>query len=185
MDPQSESNYRGTGCGKAASPGLKGSGEATNRSTWKRKWLSGLPTALLLITMHLAGCIQKETKTVDREEAIEKSTEIKRVGMVIKINPEYIDEYKALHADSNPGVRDLLVKANMRNFSIFLQKLDDGNYYEFGYYEYTGDDFEEDMAVLAKEERNIEWLKVCDPMQISLEGYDGNFSPYAKINYSK
>jgi len=36
MDPQSESNYRGTGCGKAARPGLKGSGQATNRSTWKR-----------------------------------------------------------------------------------------------------------------------------------------------------
>jgi len=37
MDPQSESNYRGTGCGKAARPGLKGSGEATNRSTWKKQ----------------------------------------------------------------------------------------------------------------------------------------------------
>ncbi len=35
MNPQSESNYRGTGCGKAARPDLKGSGEATNRSTWK------------------------------------------------------------------------------------------------------------------------------------------------------
>jgi len=41
MDPQSESNYRGTGCGKAARPGLKGSGEATNRSTWKSKMISG------------------------------------------------------------------------------------------------------------------------------------------------
>ncbi len=98
---------------------------------------------------------------------------IKRVGMVIKIKPEQIDEYKALHADSNAGIRDLLVKANMRNFSIFLQKLDDGNYYEFGYYEYTGTDFKADMATLAKEERNIEWLKVCDPMQLPLEGYDG------------
>ncbi len=29
----SETNYRGTGCGKAARPGLWGSGEATNRST--------------------------------------------------------------------------------------------------------------------------------------------------------
>lgn len=31
----SESNDRGTGCGKAARPGLWGSGEATNRSTRK------------------------------------------------------------------------------------------------------------------------------------------------------
>jgi hypothetical protein len=29
----SETNYRGTGCGKAARPGLWGSGEETNRST--------------------------------------------------------------------------------------------------------------------------------------------------------
>jgi hypothetical protein len=29
----SESNYRGTGYGKAARPGLWGSGEVTNRST--------------------------------------------------------------------------------------------------------------------------------------------------------
>jgi len=35
MNLQSETNYRGTGCGKAARPALKGSGEATNRSTWK------------------------------------------------------------------------------------------------------------------------------------------------------
>ena len=44
----------------------------------------------------------------------------------------------------------------------------DGKGYEFRYYEYTGQDFEGDMALLAKELRNIEWLKVCDPMQIPL-----------------
>ena len=36
MDPQSETNYRGTGCGKAARPGLKGSGEATSCFAWKK-----------------------------------------------------------------------------------------------------------------------------------------------------
>ena len=97
----------------------------------------------------------------------------KRVGMVVKIREDQIEEYKRIHAPDNPGVRDLLTKYNMRNFSIFLQKLDDGNYYEFGYYEYVGSDFEGDMDKLAAEPRNIEWLKVCDPMQISLEGYEG------------
>ena len=51
-------------------------------------------------------------------------------------------------------------------------KLDDGNFYEFGYYEYVGNDFEGDMEKLAAEPRNIEWLKVCDPMQVPLEGYE-------------
>jgi L-rhamnose mutarotase len=102
---------------------------------------------------------------------VEKVT--KRVGMVVKIKEDQIEEYKRIHAPDNPGVRDLLTKYNMRNFSIFLQKLDDGNYYEFGYYEYVGSDFEADMEKLAAEPRNIEWLKVCDPMQIPLEGYEG------------
>jgi len=95
---------------------------------------------------------------------------VKRVGMVIGINPEIIAEYKELHADSNPGVRDLLTKYNLRNFSIFLKQLDDGNWYEFGYYEYVGDDFEADMAKLDAEPRNKEWLEICDPMQIPLKG---------------
>jgi len=130
----------------------------------------GFFTGLILLSftmLMLAGCTTKEVSP-------EPETKVtKRVGMVVKFKPEYMDEYKKLHADSNPGVRDLLVKANMTNFSIFMIQLDDGNWYEFGYYEYTGTDFEADMAALDKEQRNIDWLEVCDPMQVPLEGYDG------------
>lgn len=96
--------------------------------------------------------------------------DVRRIGMVIKIRPEKIDEYKALHAGANPGVRDLLEKYHMRNFSIFLTRLDDGNYYEFGYYEYWGNDFEKDKAMLDAEPRNKEWLRICDPLQVPLKG---------------
>jgi L-rhamnose mutarotase len=102
-----------------------------------------------------------------------KTKDVKRVGMVIGLKAEKIAEYKRIHADDNPGVRDLLNKYHMHNFNIFLQKMPDGKYYEFGYYEYTGDDFEGDMAKLAAEKRNIEWLKICDPMQTPLPGADG------------
>lgn len=98
---------------------------------------------------------------------------VKRVGMVIKLREDMIDEYKKLHAEDNKGVRDLLSKYNMRNFSIFLHQLEDGNFYEFGYYEYTGDDFAADMEKLAAEPQNQAWLEICDPMQIPLTGYDG------------
>ena len=74
-----------------------------------------------------------------------------------------------LHADDNPSVRDLLNKYHIHSFSIFLHQID-GKWFEFGYYEYTGDDFEADMAKLAAEPRNRAWLKVCDPMQIPLKG---------------
>jgi L-rhamnose mutarotase len=93
----------------------------------------------------------------------------KRVGMVIELEADKIDEYKALHADTNPGVRDLLRKYHIRNLSIFLREIG-GRWYEFGYYEYTGDDYETDMARLAAEPRNKEWLELCDPMQIPLPG---------------
>jgi L-rhamnose mutarotase len=108
----------------------------------------------------------------------------KRVGMVIGIKPEVIEEYKRLHADDNPGVRDLLKTTNFANFSIFIHQFDDGNYYLFGYYEYVGDDFEKDMAALVKEERNIEWLKVCDPMQIPFEG-EKSWSEMEQVYYLK
>ena len=97
---------------------------------------------------------------------------VKRVGMVIGTNPEKIDFYKRVHADDNPGVRDLLQKYNMHNFSIFIKRMDDGKEYLFGYYEYTGDDYDADMAALAKEPRNTEWLEMCDPCQVPLDGYD-------------
>ena len=96
---------------------------------------------------------------------------MKRFGMVIKIKPEKFEEYRRLHADSYHGVRDLLNKYHMHNFSIFLMKIKD-EYYEFGYYEYAGDDYEGDMAKLAAEPRNKEWLVMCDPMQVPLEGHE-------------
>jgi L-rhamnose mutarotase len=95
---------------------------------------------------------------------------MKRVGMVIGIRPDSIRAYEALHAVSNAGVRDLLQKYNMHNFSIFVHHLDDGRYYLFGYYEYTGIDYETDMEKLAAEPRNKEWLSTTDPMQVPLMG---------------
>jgi L-rhamnose mutarotase len=95
---------------------------------------------------------------------------MQRVGIVVGIHPDKVSAYEALHAASSPGVRDLLTKYHMHNFSIFIRKLDDGRYYEFGYYEYTGNDYRADMARLAAEPRNRQWLSVTDPMQIPLEG---------------
>jgi L-rhamnose mutarotase len=88
-----------------------------------------------------------------------------RVAMVVKIKKEIVDEYKKIHADNHPGVRHLLRKYHMRNFSIFLVQLADGEWYEFGYYEYWGNDLEGDMAKLDAEPENARWLELCDPMQ--------------------
>ena len=100
-----------------------------------------------------------------------RHAQTRRVGMVIGIKPEKLAQYKALHADTNPGVRDLLSKYHMKNFSIYMQKLDDGKPYLFGYYEYDGPDYYADTARLAREQRNVDWLASTHPMQISLGGH--------------
>ncbi len=93
-----------------------------------------------------------------------------RVGMVIGLRDDALEEYRALHADEESGVRDLLTKYHIHNFSIFLQRLPDGNLYEFAYYEYTGSDLAGDLAALDREPRNRAWLTRCDPMQLPLAG---------------
>jgi L-rhamnose mutarotase len=141
--------------------------------------LMGVFISILLLSF--ISCAEKEV--VEIEKTSERKV-TKRVGMVIGMKPEAIEEYKRLHADENAGVRDLLTIANMENFSIFIHQFDDGKYYLFGYYEYTGDDFEKDMAELAVKERNIEWLKVCDPMQIPFEGKN-SWSEMEQVYYNK
>jgi len=131
----------------------------------KQPVLVVLVMTVTLIALLVSGCRQQSKGYVINNN-------IKRVGMVVGIKPEMMEEYKRLHADDNQGVRDLLTKYHMHNFSIYLTEID-GKWYEFGYYEYTGDDFEGDMARLAEEPRNIDWLKICDPMQIPLEGETG------------
>ncbi len=126
-----------------------------------KNYRSLLGLILVLVVVAVAVGFKKKPKA---------PKEIKRVGMVVGLREDKIDEYKRLHADDNAGVRDLLSKYHMENFNIFLQKMPDGKYYEFGYYEYTGDDFKADMAKMAKERRTVEWLKVCDPMQIPFAG---------------
>ena len=90
--------------------------------------------------------------------------------MVIGIKADQISAYEALHAASNPGVRDLLQEYHMHNFSIYMRQLDDGKYYLFGYYEYTGTDYKADMEKLGAEPRNQKWLSVTGPMQVPLPG---------------
>ena len=133
-----------------------------------------LAAVLVMTVLFAAGCGRRE---------VQQQRKVKRIGMVIGVRPEKIDEYKVLHADSNPGVRDLLSKYHMENFSIFLHQID-GKWYEFGYYEYTGDDYEGDMAKLDAEPRNKEWLKVCDPLQLPLSG-EASWAVMEQVYYNK
>ncbi len=83
-----------------------------------------------------------------------------RYGMVLKVRPERIDEYKMYHAEVWSGVARNITDCNITNYSIYLK--DD---YLFSYFEYVGDDFAADMAKMAADPITKEWWEVMMPMQ--------------------
>ena len=98
-----------------------------------------------------------------------------RVGQVIGMVPEKIEEYKRLHSDGSAEsaiIRPILRAHNFHNFNIYITKLDDGKDYLFAFYEYTGDDYEKDNADLMSIPEYHHWLSMTDPCQKPLAGYE-------------
>ena len=87
-----------------------------------------------------------------------------RVGMVTGLRPEKVDYYKKLHANAWEGVLKKIKECNIRNYSIHLKKLGD-TYYLFSYYEYTGNNYEEDMKKIAADSTTQRWWRETDPCQ--------------------
>ena len=69
---------------------------------------------------------------------------VRRFGQVIRVKPDRIAEYEALHAAPWPGVLAAIERGNIRNYSIFRHGTT-----LFGYYEYVGEDYPADMAAIA------------------------------------
>jgi len=88
-----------------------------------------------------------------------------RYGQVIGLNAEKLEEYKRLHAAVWPGVLKMIGKCHIRNYSIYLRKLDEGSYYLFSYFEYTGKDFAADMKMMAADPTTQKWWEHCIPCQ--------------------
>ena len=107
---------------------------------------------------------------------------MKRMGHVIGIRPEVIDEYKRVHADVWPEILDRLSKSNITNYSIFLREPEN---IMFAYWEYTGDDFEADNQAIADDPKTKEWWKLCGPMQVPLEtrAEDEWWAPMEQVFY--
>ena len=94
---------------------------------------------------------------------------MKRYGSVIALNADKIDEYKKLHAAVWPDVLKMIKDCNIRNYSIYLRQLDDGQHYLFSYFEYTGTDYAADMARMAADPTTQKWWACCIPCQKPLE----------------
>ena len=90
---------------------------------------------------------------------------MQRMGMVIGIRPEHIDEYRRLHAAVWPAVLARLSRSNIRNYSIFLREPEN---LLFGYWEYHGSDYDTDMAAIAADPDTQRWWCLCSPCQAPL-----------------
>ncbi|SFS71777.1 L-rhamnose mutarotase [Paenibacillus sp. BC26] len=85
---------------------------------------------------------------------------MQRYGSVIQVKPEMLEEYKRLHAAVWPDVLERIKESHIQNYSIYYK---DG--WLFSYFEYTGDDYEKDMALIASDETTQRWWDVCKPCQ--------------------
>ena len=90
---------------------------------------------------------------------------VQRMGMVIGVRPEKLDEYKRLHAEPWPEMNAALSAANIRNYSIYLREPEN---LLFGYWEYAGTDYAADMRVLDGLAISKKWLALTDPCQARL-----------------
>ncbi len=85
---------------------------------------------------------------------------MKRYGSVIRVRPEKLKEYKLLHANAWPDVLAMIKECNIQNYTIFYR---DGVLYS--YYEYTGTDYDSDMARMSADQVTQDWWKLCNPCQ--------------------
>ncbi len=87
---------------------------------------------------------------------------MKRMGRIIRVKPEHLEEYQRIHAAVWPDVLKVISAANMTNYSIFLKEPEN---LLFAYLEYTGTDFDADMKRLGEEPAMQRWWTLTDPMQ--------------------
>jgi len=93
----------------------------------------------------------------------------KRYGMVIGVNPKDLEEYIRLHSNVWEAVLERIANSNITNYSIFHRQLDSGEHVLFSYYEYVGNNYDQDMAEIASDPATQDWWDLCGPMQVPLK----------------
>jgi len=74
-------------------------------------------------------------------------------------------EYRLLHDNVWPGVQEAIGASNISRFDIFLVEFGDNQPYLFYQFQYTGSDFENDMAAQSDSPVNQRWWRYTDACQ--------------------
>jgi len=83
---------------------------------------------------------------------------MKRVGFILKISPDRVQEYKELHRAVWPEMMDALRRNGWSRYSLFMGE--DGLL--FGYFE-TPESFGDALERMSKEEVNHKWQELVAP----------------------
>jgi L-rhamnose mutarotase len=89
---------------------------------------------------------------------------MRRFGQMIRLKPGREEAYISAHAKVWPGVLKMISECHISNYSIFHKDAQ-----LFAYFEYTGNDFEGDMARMATHEETLKWWDVVKPLMDPIE----------------
>lgn len=90
---------------------------------------------------------------------------MKRVGFLLKVREDKIEEYKKHHEAVWPEMLDALRRTGWHNYSLFMRE--DGLL--FGYFE-TPEDFQTALDGMEQEEINAKWQEFMSPYFEALDG---------------
>ena len=90
---------------------------------------------------------------------------MKRIGFLLKVKADRLDEYKVHHRNVWPEMRAALSRTGWHNYSLFLR--DDG--LMFGYFE-TPESFAAALQGMEKEPINARWQELMKPYFEALGG---------------
>src|SRR6266498_3960016 len=90
---------------------------------------------------------------------------MRRVGFLLKVKQDRLEEYKQHHKAVWPEMLDALRRTGWHNYSPFMRP--DGLL--FGYFE-TPESFEAALAGMAKESVNAKWQELMKPYFEALTG---------------
>jgi L-rhamnose mutarotase len=107
----------------------------------------------LLFVVLLAGCATPASP--------------QRYAWVTGLKPDRAAYYEGLHAHPWPEVNQTIKACHIQNFSIHEREIN-GQPYLFAYLEYTGTNFDADMARMAADPATQRWWKETDPCQLPL-----------------
>ncbi len=95
---------------------------------------------------------------------------VQRFGMAARLRPERREEYLELHRAVWPEVEAMISAAGIRNFTIFVRED-----VILGYFEYVGDDYAADQALMAADAATQAWWARTGPCQLPF--FEGSDAP--------